>query len=262
MSTAEREVPQAKAAGRATVASARRWGYPGTMTASVPQASSEDWTKAAEDRLLGAAVGLAPDCGWTARTLRLAASRADLSEAEASLLCPNGAADLVALLWRRHDRRAFEALSGLDPRSLKIRERISRAVQARVEAAADDGHATRRLQGWLTLPHHLVLGARLLWDSADLIWRWAGDTATDENHYSKRMILSGVLGPAIALRLHSGRAASDDYVFRRIADVMAFEKWKAGLPKADLGFQVAGALGKFRYGVKRAPRPDQPPPSV
>ena len=105
-------------------------------------------------------------------------------------------------------------------------------------------------------------GARLLWDSADAIWRWAGDTATDENHYSKRMILSGVLGPAIALRLSSGRQAANDYIFRRIADVMAFEKWKAGLPKTDIGLQIAGALGRLRYGVKPPPRPSEPPPSV
>jgi ubiquinone biosynthesis protein COQ9 len=223
---------------------------------------SQDWAKAAEARLLDAAVGLAPDCGWTLRTIRLAAGRVGLSEAEAALLVPNGAADLVALLWRRHDAQATAALDHLDPRSLKVRERISRAVGARVEAAAADAPATRRLQGFLALPHHMPLGARLLWDSADAIWRWAGDTATDENHYSKRMILSGVLGPAIAIRLASGRAAADDYVFRRIADVMAFEKWKAGLPKTDIGLQLAGALGKVRYGVKPPPRRDGPPPSV
>ncbi len=154
------------------------------------------------------------------------------------------------------------ALAGVDPRSLKIRERITRAVQARVEAAAADAPATRRLQGWLALPHHMPLGVRLLWESADSIWRWAGDMAADENHYSKRAILSGVLGPAIAIRLASGRAAADEYVLRRIADVMAFEKWKAGLPKTDLGFQLAGALGKVRYGTKRPPRPEGPPPSV
>jgi ubiquinone biosynthesis protein COQ9 len=154
------------------------------------------------------------------------------------------------------------ALGDLDPRSLKIRDRIARAVQARIEAAAADAPATRRMQGWLALPHHLPLGARLLWDSADAIWRWAGDTATDENHYSKRVILSGVLGPALAIRLASGRAASDDYVTRRIADVMAFEKWKANLPKTDIGFQLAGALGKVRYGLKPARRSEGPPPSV
>jgi ubiquinone biosynthesis protein COQ9 len=232
------------------------------MAVEPSPADSEDWAKAAEARLLDAATGLAPDCGWTGRTIRLAAGRAGLSEAEASLLVPGGAADLVALLWRRHDAQALAALAEVEPRSLKVRERITRAVQARVEAAAADAPATRRLQGWLALPHHMPLGARLLWDSADAIWRWAGDTATDENHYSKRAILSGVLGPAIAIRLASGRAPADEYIFHRIADVMAFEKWKAGLPRTDLGFQLAGALGKVRYGVKPAPRAEGPPPSV
>jgi ubiquinone biosynthesis protein COQ9 len=232
-----------------------------TAVASTP-ALVPDWAEAAEARLLDAVIGIAPDCGWTGRAIRLAAGRAGLSEAEAALLVPNGAADLVALLWRRQDAQAMAALADIDPRSLKVRERISRAVNARVEAAVADAPATRRLQGWLALPHHLPLGARLLWDSADALWRWAGDTATDENHYSKRAILSGVLGPAIAIRLASGRAAAEDYVFRRIADVMAFEKWKASLPKTDIGFQLAGALGKVRYGVKPAPRAEGPPPSV
>lgn len=245
-------------------ASPRRWGYPEVMDTPAPLSAdtAANWAEAAEARLLDAALDIAPDCGWTSRTVRLAAGRAGLTEAESTLLVPGGAADLIALLWRRHDARGMQALSGVDPRSLKIRDRINRAVQARIEAAAADAPATRRMQGWLALPHHMPQGARLLWDSADLIWRWAGDTATDENHYSKRMILSGVLGPALAIRLASGRAAADDYVFRRIADVMAFEKWKAGLPKTDIGFQLAGALGKMRYGAKPAPNAEGPPPSV
>src|ERR1700748_270675 len=91
-----------------------RRGYPEVMTGSKPQAASTDWAKAAEDRLLDAAVELAPDIGWTDRTIRLAAARAGLGEADAKLLLPNGATDLVALLWRRQDARAFAALSALD----------------------------------------------------------------------------------------------------------------------------------------------------
>jgi ubiquinone biosynthesis protein COQ9 len=226
------------------------------MTETSPKAKP-DWAQAAEGRLLDAAVTLAPTAGWTSSTVRLAARKAGLSDADAALLLPHGPSDLAALLSRRHDAAALESLSALEPRSLKIRERITRAVQARVEAAAADQAASMRLLGFLALPHHMPLAARLLWDSADAIWRWAGDTATDENHYSKRMILSGALGPAIAIRLASGRTAADEYIFRRIADVMAFEKWKAGLPKTDIGFELAGALGKVRYGVK--PKPVQTP---
>ncbi len=224
--------------------------YPQAMTRDTPKLDGPktDWASEAEARILDSALDLAPDTGWTARTLHLAAARAGLSDADAGLLLPNGPADLAALLSRRHDAAALAALAEVDPRSLKVRERIARAVNARVEAAAADAPAVRRLLGFLALPHHMGLGARLLWDSADVLWRWAGDTATDENHYSKRAILSGVLGPAIAIRLASGREAADAYVAHRINDVMAFEKWKAGLPKADIAAQIAGALGKMRYG--------------
>ena len=220
--------------------------------------NTADWAAEAEARVLDAALPLIADAGWTSSTVRLAASAAGLSAADAALLLPNGPADLAALLSRRHDQAALESLKGFEPRSLKVRERIRRAVEARVEAAAHDQAATRRLLGFLALPPHVPLGARLLWDSADLLWRWAGDTATDENHYSKRAILAGVLGPAIALRLSAGRRAAEAYVFHRVEDVMAFEKWKAGLPKLDLGLQAAGALGKLRYGLK--PRPSEPQP--
>ena len=158
-----------KSTAKPDSAPARRWGYPEPMSTEAqtpepeavepPPADSEDWAKAAEARLLDAATGLAPDCGWTGRTIRLAAGRAGLSEAETTLLVPGGAADLVALLWRRHDAQALAALAEVEPRSLKVRERITRAVQARVEAAAADAPATRRLQGWLALPHHMPLGA-------------------------------------------------------------------------------------------------------
>jgi ubiquinone biosynthesis protein COQ9 len=212
--------------------------------------ASSDWAEAAEQRILDAALVLAPTLGWTSRTVRLASVKAGLPEADGALLLPSGPADLAALLSRRHDRAALDSLSATDPRLLKVRERISRAVLARVEAAGADGEAARRVLGFLALPPHLPLGARLLWESADALWRWAGDTATDENHYSKRATLSAVLGPAIALRLNTGPEAAKTYVDRRIADIMAFEKWKAGLPKTDIAAQAAGMLGKLRYGLK------------
>ncbi|MDB5459868.1 MAG: rpsU-divergently transcribed protein [Caulobacteraceae bacterium] len=228
-------------------------GYPQGMIRTTT--AKEDWAEAAEARILDAALPLAPVAGWSRRTVNLAALKAGLSEADAALLLPNGASDLAALLSRRHDAAARQALAGVDPRNLKVRERIQRGVMARVEAAAADSAAVRRLLGFLALPSHLALGARLLWDSSDAIWRWAGDTATDENHYSKRVILSGVLGPAIALRMSSGRDAAEHYVFSRINDVMAFEKWKAGLPKTDVGGRIAGVLGRLRYGKAASPAP-------
>jgi ubiquinone biosynthesis protein COQ9 len=209
--------------------------------------TTRDWADTTEQQVLDEALRLAPASGWTRRTAMAAGRAAGLSAGETELLLPHAGADLAALLSRRHDEAALAALRGVDPLSLKIRERIARAVMARSDAAAADEAALRRWAGFLALPHHLPLALRLLWDSADRLWRWAGDTATDENHYSKRAILSGVLAGALAIRLASGREAAEAFVEARIADVMAFERWKATLKPKDVLAEVAGALAKARY---------------
>ena len=209
-------------------------------------ANQTDWAEATEQQVLDAALTITATQGWTWPSVRAAGKAAGLSAAETELLLPHGPADLAALLSRRHDARALAALP--DPATLKIRERIRAAVEARIDAAAQDEAAVRRWSGYLSLPLNFTLGLKLLWESADALWRWAGDTATDENHYSKRAILSGILATALAIRLSSGREAAMTFVDARIENVMSFEKWKAGLKPADLMRDVAAALGKMRYG--------------
>jgi len=206
----------------------------------------DDWALKTEQQVLDEALRLAPRLGWGRAMLLAAAKAAGLSPPEADLLFPNGSKDLAALLSRRHDAAALAALP--DPASLKIRERIRTAVVARLDAAAADSAALRRWTGFLALPMNLPLALRLVWESADQLWRWAGDTATDENHYSKRAILSGILIGTLAQDLTAGRAAALETLDARIQNVMDFEKWKAGLKPSDVAKDVAAALAKLRYG--------------
>jgi ubiquinone biosynthesis protein COQ9 len=217
-------------------------------TAAAP-AKSTDWATMAEQQLLDAALKIAPQEGWTSRLAALAGKACGFSLGETELLLPQGPADLAALLSRRHDAKTLDALAALDPSKLKIRERIARAIEARLAVAAADEAAVRRWTGFLALPPHIALGARLAWESADALWRWAGDTATDENHYSKRALLAGILSGALAIRLSSGREAALAFTDRRIADVMAFEKWKATtrLKPSQMMESLARSFGRMRY---------------
>lgn len=213
------------------------------MTAA---AQTQDWASETEARILDEALLLSAPMGWT-RPMTLAAGRkVGLGVGETDLLLPHGPRDLAALLSRRHDAMALAALP--DPAGLKIRQRIRAAVEARLEAAGTDREAVRRWAGYLSLPLNLPLALRLVWESADKLWRWAGDTATDENHYSKRAILSAILVSTLAIDLASGREAALTYLDARIQNVMDFEKWKAGLSGVDLAREVAGALASIRYG--------------
>jgi ubiquinone biosynthesis protein COQ9 len=213
----------------------------------IPQDS--DWATTTEQALLDESLKLAPIHGWTQRTVTLAGKALGLSPGETELLIPHGPADLAALLSRRHDDRALAALAEVHASNLKIRERIRRAVEARLDAAASDEPALRRWSGYLSLPQNMALAARLTWDSADVLWRWAGDTATDENHYTKRVLLAGILSGAGAIRMSTGRKAALEFVDRRIDNVMAFEKWKAttSFRPSEIATRFAEALGRARY---------------
>ena len=206
------------------------------------------WDETTEQGLLDEAMVLAAGRGWTQGLVLAAAAKLGLSSAEADLLLPHGPADLAALLSRRHDDLTMAALAGTDPASLKMRQRISLGILTRLDIASTEGQALHRWAGYLALPHHLPLALRLVWESADRIWRWAGDTATDENHYSKRALVAGILASAMAVRLSSGPEAASALVAARIDNVMAFETWKAKLKPSDLAKDLVSALGKIRYG--------------
>ncbi len=206
-----------------------------------------DWAQEAEDRLLTAAVEAAAGLGWNSRLVAEAARRAGVTQADAELLLPGGARDLAALLSARHDRQALDALRSVDPAGLKIRERIARAVIERCDAARADGEAVRRWAGFLVLPPNLPLALRLVWASADAIWRWAGDTSTDENHFTKRALLAEILVSTLAIDLASGRAAARRHLDRRIQGVMTFERFKARFNPAAAGTRLAATLGRLRY---------------
>jgi ubiquinone biosynthesis protein COQ9 len=211
-------------------------------------AAAPDWANEAEDRLLDAALPLSTKLGWNRRLVVGAAKRAGLPLADAELLLPEGARDLAALLARRHDASALADLASLEPSAMKVRERIRAGVLARTQVAMEDRDATRRWCGFLALPPNAALGLRLAWASADVIWRWAGDAATDENHYTKRALLSEILISTLAVRLAMGANAAAAHLDSRIAAVMAFEKWKAGIKPAEAADAAARSLARLRYG--------------
>ena len=120
-----------------------------------------DWVDQMEQAVLDAALRHAPRTGWNSRMVRAACEELGLSVGDEELLFPNGPRDLAALISRRHDDAAMAALADLDPATLKIRERIARAVSARMEAGAADMEATRRCAAFLALPTNADLGLKL-----------------------------------------------------------------------------------------------------
>jgi len=135
--------------------------------------------------------------------------------------------------------------------AMKIRDRIRELILFRFEAMRADREALRRALAILALPQNLPDAARLAWRAADRIWRLAGDTATDFNHYSKRAILVGVYGSTSLVFLDDESAelaATRAFLSRRIDDVMRFEKFKASWRGTSERLpSLSRFLGRLRY---------------
>jgi ubiquinone biosynthesis protein COQ9 len=203
-------------------------------------------------RILEAFTSRAAEGGWTEAAFKAAVADAGLSEGEAALACPRGAADLFDAFAERADQAMLARLEELDLAAMKVRQRVRAAVQVRLEAQAPYKAAARAMSRALTRPDRAPEASRLLWRTADRIWRALGDKSTDGNFYSKRAILSGVLASTYA------RWFSDDsddheatwtFLDARIENVMQFEKFKAQLkPLGEAAETLVGIAARLRYG--------------
>ncbi len=152
------------------------------------------------------------------------------------------------------DRAMVEALPADTLATLKIRERIRRLVQFRLDAVADQQEALRRALAIMAMPQNAAQALRLGWSSADAMWRQAGDTATDYNHYTKRMTLGALYASTLAVFAQDQSEAFADtraFLERRIDNVMQFEKLKAQFLRPDAErFSPARLLGRLRYPAR------------
>ncbi|GEQ99718.1 hypothetical protein JCM17845_03420 [Iodidimonas gelatinilytica] len=219
------------------------------MTTSTDR-TPQEWQ---DDLIEGTMMHAAFD-GWTWTAIERAASELGLPEGYARLVFPGGPLEAIEHMMRRADRMMLVELERRGGASMRIRERITAAVRIRLEQAIPHREAVRRALGVLALPQHAALSAKSLWRTADVIWRAAGDTATDYNYYTKRATLSAVYSSTLlAWIADSSEGFADTWAFldRRIDNVMQFEKVKASLRNSTANLpSLTRFLGRLRYPAR------------
>lgn len=187
--------------------------------------------------------------GWTAAAVDSASAQLGIDRAQARLAFPNGQAAMIDAYVEAVDREMERRLPPRKLKGMKIREKIRALVWTRLEIMGSAREAVRQALAILAMPHNAPAGMRLGWRSADLMWRLAGDTSTDFNHYTKRMTLGAVYGSTLLAWLDDdseGWVETAAFLDRRIDNVMEFERWKAGW-RGQERFSVARFLGRLRY---------------
>ena len=191
--------------------------------------------------------------GWGDRARDAAADAMGVDRDVARLALPD-AVDMIDGWFADIDRRMVDALPPERLVAMKVRERIAALVEARLNAIAPDRESLRRALSVLAMPGNVSRAARLGWRTVDLVWRRAGDTATDYNHYTKRAILLGVYAATASVFVNDasdGFADTRAFLARRIDGILAFEKFKAGVAgRALYRPSLSRFVGRLRYPVK------------
>lgn len=204
------------------------------------------------DAILKAALKIAPFEGWTRLTLKRAVREAGLPEGSDELYFENGIADVLSYWSDVLNAQTEQKIEQLDLDAMKIRDRVTQGVLIRLKAIGRHEEAARRASSRLVLPDLASAGVRQLWNAADTIWRAIGDTSTDANYYSKRAILSSVIGATLPVWLSDqseDKTIARAFLSARIENVMSFEKLKWRVKSATKNIpEPAEILGQIRYG--------------
>lgn len=206
----------------------------------------------ARHKILTAMLNHAGFDGWTGTALARAVTDADLPEGAQDLYFPAGPLEVIEFWHEQMDIAMTTEMSRYDLLTMRIRDKVTKGVLARLLAIGPHELAAKRAMHRLALPDAIGRGPKLIWNSADAIWRAIGDTSTDFNYYTKRTTLSAVIGSSALSWISDDSAQKTKaraFLDARIENVMQFEKTKFKVKSklADLP-DLGSVLGGLRFG--------------
>lgn len=189
--------------------------------------------------------------GWSAAAVESAAAQLEIDLDVAALAYKGGAMAMIDGWIESIDLELAHRKPAEKLQTMKIRERITALLATRLEIMNPDREALRRAMTIMAMPQNIVRATKIGWRSADRMWRLAGDTASDFNHYTKRATLSAVYGSTLSIFVNDESedfAATRAFLERRIDNVMQFEKVKAqARARREYVPSLSRFIGRLRY---------------
>ena len=192
--------------------------------------------------------------GWSEAAVHAAADDMGVDRDVVMLAFKGKAIDMIDAWVEGIDLELARRLPPETLNAMKIRDRITVLVATRLEIMAPDRESLRRALAIMAMPLNLARAAKMGWRSADRMWRLAGDTATDLNHYTKRMTLSAVYGSTLSVFVNDDSENFADtraFLDRRIDNVMQIEKVKyQAKQRKDYTPSLSRFIGRLRYPAR------------
>ena len=167
----------------------------------------------------------AKNVNLTDKTLILSAKKCKISKGYLGRLFPEGLNDLKNFFYEETNKSMIKSINKCDYSKMRIRDKIYNGVILRLEILNKNKEVVKKIIA--TETDKPINTLRQLWKTSDIIWISAGDTSTDYNYYSKRLLLSWVYLSTVLCWLNDKEKNLNNtklFLDRRIEEVLKFGK--------------------------------------
>ena len=130
--------------------------------------------------------------GLNKNSLENISKRYGLNINEIELLFPEGNIDLIKFTLEQLNKELEEYCKKIDLIRLPVHKRIKKVLLSKISLMDKNKFFYRSIFLNLLIPKKNFSLSSQLYNSVDQIWFIAGDSSTDFNFYTKRLILSGI----------------------------------------------------------------------
>lgn len=129
--------------------------------------------------------------GWNNDTLGQAIEESGFKIEDQHIIFPNAVHSLTDFFAAQGNEEFLKKSKKIDLSELRVRDKIKELVKLRLLIEEDNKNALRALIT-ITKGRRIPVLVKNAYKISDLMWKFAGDSSTDFNFYTKRAILSKV----------------------------------------------------------------------
>lgn len=141
-------------------------------------------------KILDAFLKAVPFDGWNENTLINISKKLEFKDGYYLLLFPEGIISLTQYFYKKMDESLENSFK--NNTYTKVSEKIYHLIELKLQLYSKQKEAIRKLSQYNLLPQNILSTKKQLWNNCDKIWHLAGDTSTDYNYFTKRIILEGI----------------------------------------------------------------------
>ena len=150
--------------------------------------------------------------GLNKNSLENISKRYGLDINEIELLFPEGNIDLIKFTLEQLNKELEEYCKKIDLIRLPVHKRIKKVLLSKISLMNKNKLFYRSIFLNLLIPKKNFSLSNQIYNSVDQIWFIAGDSSTDFNFYTKRLILSGIYSRVILFFFNNNKQEELEYI--------------------------------------------------